>query len=55
MLFYHDTIIYHQAKALVTDSTLLKSIRVHLGPGSCWGFTCYAGARHIDNFLHVCG
>ena len=22
----------------------LKSICVHLRPGSCWGFTCYAGA-----------
>ena len=35
-------------------SEWLKSIRVHLGPGSCCGFTCYAETRHFDNFLHVC-
>ena len=30
MLFYHDTIIYHQAKALVTDSTLLAGLLIAL-------------------------
>ena len=29
MLFYHDT-IYHQAKALVTDNTLLAGLLIVL-------------------------
>ena len=29
-LFYHDTVIYHHAKALVTDSTLLVGLLIAL-------------------------
>ena len=34
MLFYHD-IIYHQAKVLVTDSTLLAGLLIHQSVRSC--------------------
>ena len=34
MLFYHDT-IYHQAKALVTDSTLLAGLLIDQSVRGC--------------------
>lgn len=32
---------------------LLKSIRVHLGPGSCCSLLAYASSHHFNNFLHM--